>query len=160
MIRLEAVDSRNVWKLLALEVHPEQRGFVASNTESIVEAYLTLAQGGKAMPFGIFAEGQPVGFLMLGFDTVDADSPKIASGNYSLWRLMIDKAFQGKGYGRRAVELALAYVKTFPCGPARYCYLSYEPENTAAASLYHSLGFVENGEWDGEEIVAVKEIAM
>ena len=42
--------------------------------------------------------------------------------------------------------------KRFPAG--KLCYLSFEPENAVAARLYHSFGFVENGEFDGNEIVA------
>ncbi len=42
------------------------------------------------------------------------------------------KDFQNKGYGKQAVEKALAYIRTFPCGKAKYCWLSYERENAAA----------------------------
>ena len=83
------------------------------------------------------------------------DAPGIAEGNYNLWRLMIDKAYQGKGYGKGAVELALDFIRTLPCGKAEYCWLSYEPENEIARQLYRSFGFVETGDMDGEELIAV-----
>ena len=38
MISLNKVNASNVWKLLELQVLPEQEDFVATNTESIVEA--------------------------------------------------------------------------------------------------------------------------
>ena len=159
MITLEKVNSKNVWSLLKLRVTPEQDSFVATNTQSIVEAYTTIAAGGVALPFGIYADGDPVGFVMLGYDTLpDEDNPAVAAGNYTIWRLMIDQEQQGKGYGREAMRLALDYVRSCPCGPAKLCWLSYEPENTGAAALYHSLGFVENGEYDDDEIVAVLEL--
>ena len=50
------------------------------------------------------------------------------------------------------------FIRTFPCGKADYCALSYEPENEVAAKLYHSMGFVENGEMDDDEIVAVLKL--
>ena len=68
---------------------------------------------------------------------------------------MIDEKQQGKGYAKAAMQAALDYVRSFPCGPADCCWLSYEPENTAARSLYHRFGFRENGQTDGDEIVAV-----
>ena len=34
----------------------------------------------------------------------------------------------------------------------------YEPENTVSKALYHSFGFRENGEMDGDEIVAVLKL--
>ncbi len=78
--------------------------------------------------------------------------------NYNLWQLMTGKDFQNKGYGKQAVEKALAYIRTFPCGKAKYCWLSYEPENAAARHLYASFGFKETGDKDGEEIIAVLEL--
>ena len=65
--------------------------------------------------------------------------------NYNLWQLMTGKDFQNKRYGKQAVEKALAYIRTFPCGKAKYCWLSYEPENAAAGHLYASFGFKEPG---------------
>ena len=71
---------------------------------------------------------------------------------------MIDEKFQSKGYGKEALRLALAFIRTFPCGKAEYCYLSYEPENVVAKRLYSKFGFIENGEMDDEEIVAILKL--
>ena len=71
---------------------------------------------------------------------------------------MIDKAYQGKGYGKEAVRLALEFIKTLPCGTAEYCWLSYEPENDTARKLYSSFGFAETDEMDGEEMIAVLKL--
>ena len=159
MVTLEKVTSKNVWKLLKLRVAPAQEDFVASNTQSIVEAYTTVAAGGVALPFGVYADGDPVGFVMLGYGTLpDEENPSVAAGNYTVWRLMIDETQQGKGYGKAALQLALDYIRTLPCGPAELCWLSYEPENTGAAALYQSFGFTENGEYDDDEVVAVLKL--
>ncbi len=160
MIRLEKVNSHNVWKLLKLEVNEDQKNFVATNTESIIEAYTTIAANGVALPFGIYDDDVPVGFLMIGYGVDDewGNGPKIAEGNYCIWRLMIDKNHQGKGYGRRTMELALDYIKTMPLGKAEYVYLSFEPENVKAKKMYESFGFSPNGEMDDEEIVMVKKL--
>ena len=72
---------------------------------------------------------------------------------------MIDAKFQGRGYGKEALNLALEFIRTFPCGKAEYCWLSYEPENKAAQDLYRSYGFVETGEKDGEELIAVLKLS-
>lgn len=160
MLKLEKVNGRNVWDILKLGVSENQKSFVAGNDTSIIEAYTTIAGNGYVFPFGIYEDDTPVGFLMIGFDTDDywEDAPPIAKGNYNLWRLMIDKNFQNKGYGREAVRLALQFIKTFPCKEAEYCWLSYEPENKIASRLYQSFGFVETGEMDGEEMIAVLKL--
>ncbi len=160
MLRLEAVNGKNVWELLKLSVDDSQKEFVASNDISIIEAYTAITAHGYAYPFGIYDDDVPVGFLMIGFDKDDYwdDAPKIATGNYNLWRLMIDKNYQHRGYGRQAVKLALDFIRTFPCGQAQYCWLSYEPENQVAKELYASYGFKETGDMDGEEIIAVLKL--
>ena len=157
MMKLEKVNGTNVWDILNLKVAESQKEYVASNDISIIEAYTAITGNGYAFPFGIYDDDTPVGFLMVGYDTDDYwdDAPAIAKGNYNLWRLMIDEQHQGKGYGREAVRLALDFVRTWPCGSADYCWLSYEPENGAARELYRSFGFVETGEYDGEETIAV-----
>jgi len=66
-----------------------------------------------------------------------------------------DKAYQNRGYGKEAVSLALEFIKSMPCGEAEYCWLSYEPDNAVARQMYHSFGFEETGEMDGEELIAV-----
>ena len=157
MLRLEQVNGKNVWDILKLTVEENQKNFVANNDISIIEAYTAITANGYAFPFGIYENETPVGFLMIGFDIDDYwdDAPSIAKGNYNLWRLMIDKAYQRRGFGREAVQLALDFIKSFPCGKAEYCWLSYEPENEAARQLYRSFGFSETGDTDGEELIAV-----
>ena len=157
MVKLEPINAGNVWDIIKLKVSSEQREFVAPNDMSIIEAYLAIHENGHAFPFGIFDGDTPVGFLMIGYD-VDAsyeNPPQIAYGNYSLWRFMIDEKYQNRGYGRKAIQLALDFIRSFPCGKADYCYLSYEPSNEKAKKLYSDFGFIENGEMDDDEVVAV-----
>ena len=160
MLKLEKINGKNVWDILKLCVSEKQENFVARNDISIIEAYTTITGNGYAFPFGIYDNDTPIGFLMIGFDTDDYwdDAPIIAKDNYNLWRLMIDKNYQNKGYGKEAVRLALEFIKTFPCGKAEYCWLSYEPENEIASRLYHSFGFTETGETDGEELIAILKL--
>ena len=145
---------------MKLCVSEKQKSFVASNDISIIEAYTAITGNGYAFPFGIYEDDMPVGFLMIGFDADDYwdDAPSIAKGNYNLWRLMIDNHYQNRGYGKEAVRLALEFVKTFPCGKAEYCWLSYEPENKIASQLYRLFGFVETGEMDGDELIAILKL--
>ena len=160
MLKLKKINRKNVGEILKLEVFDNQKRFVAPNNISIIEAYLAIVENGHVFTFGIYNDDAPVGFLMIGFDvnSDDADAPKIAKGNYNIWRLMIDKTFQGKGFGKKAIELALEFINTFPCGTAKYCWLSYENDNYVARQLYQSVGFVETDEKDGEEIVAILKL--
>lgn len=160
MLRLERVTGRNVWDIVELKVAEAQRSFVADNAVSIIEAYATIAGNGHAFPFGLYDNETPVGFMMIGFDVDDAweDAPAVARGNYNLWRLMVDKRYQRRGHGREAITRALEFIRTWPCGRARYCWLSYEPDNAVSRRLYAAFGFHETGDRDGDEIIAVLEL--
>lgn len=156
MIELRKIDSENVWKVIELSVDVEQANFVATNTDSIIEAFTTITSDGVALPFGIYDDGCLVGFVMFGYGTNgDEDGPLIAQSNYCIWRFMIDKQYQNKGIGKKALIASLEYLKSMPCGDADYCWLCYEPENIVAKRFYLSSGFLENGEMCGDEIVSI-----
>lgn len=153
------VNRENLWDIVRLKVFPHQQDFVAANAVSIMEAYVTVTDGGVALPYGIYDGDVPVGFFMLGYgsDGFD-DEPAVAKGNYCLWRLMIDESCQKQGYGSAALPMILDLVRSFPAGRAEYIWLSYEPENEIARKFYARFGFAENGEISDGEVVAVKRL--
>ena len=160
MVRLEKINGENFREILDLRVHDSQKDFVAPNDISIIEAYIAITHHGHAFPFGIYDGETPVGFCMIGFGADDdwEDAPAVAKDSYNLWRFMIDRRYQGKGYGKAAMKLILDFIGSRPCGEAEYCWLSYEPENTAAKRLYASFGFQETGDFDGNEAIAVLKL--
>lgn len=160
MVSLKPVTRKDALSIIRLTVNRNQRRFVASNLRSLLDARRCRKAHGFVFPFGIYNGGVPVGFVMIGYGTDDEwyDPPGPAEGNYSLWRLMIDKRYQGRGYGREALELALKFVRSLPCGPAELCWLSFAPDNEAARRLYRSFGFRETGEKDGDELIAVLKL--
>ena len=162
MVHLEKVTWKNEEDVMGLEIFESQYPFVADNTESLAEAYIAVTSDeAHAYPFAIYNDDTLVGFLMLGYNEAAVegpDAPASLRNNYSLWRLMIDKRYQRKGFGREAVRLALEFIRTWPHGEAEACVTSYNPGNEAAKKLYASFGFAENGETDGDETVAVLKL--
>ena len=84
MIRLEKITGKNIRDLLKLNVSEDQKGFVAANDTSIIEAYIAVTSGGHAFPFGIYDGDLPVGFCMIGYGTDDSweDAPAVAKDSY------------------------------------------------------------------------------
>lgn len=64
---------------------------------------------------------------------------------YEIYRLMIDKAYQGKGYGKESLDLLLRYIRTFPYGKAENVYAEWHPENKASEKLFTASGFTVVG---------------
>lgn len=155
-LHLVKADTENFWTLMDLRVSKDQENFVASNSISLAQAYDTRAFGKFVQPFGIWDGDTPVGFAMIGHNSEEYEEmADVYKRSYCLWRFMIDQRYQRRGYGRDALKLLLDYVRTFPDGEESLWSTSWEPENDVAAKLYHEFGFKENGEKDGDEIVAV-----
>ena len=86
---------------------------------------------------------------MIGCDAAEEwENPSAyAREGYTLWRLIIDQVYQGRGYGRASIRLAPDFIRTFPCGKAGTCCLSYEPANTRAGTLYLSATWTKTKRW-------------
>ena len=140
MVTLRKIDEDNFFPVMHLKVAEAQANFVAPNVWSVAQAWLA---GERARPFAIYDDETLVGFFMASVD--------LEKNEYDVWRLMIDQQFQGKGYGRQALRLAIDYLKG---EGAKEILLSYEPENETAGKLYASEGFVLTGEVDEGELVA------
>ena len=138
-VTLREITGDTVRQVTALEVAPEQRGLVASNANSIAEAYFEP----KAWFRAVYAGETPVGFVML------HDDPE--AQEYFLWRFMIAGEHQGNGYGRRALDRVVEYVRTRP--GARELGSSYVTGDGSPGPFYLRYGFVETGEVDHDERV-------
>ena len=137
-ITLRPITDENREAVLALMVRDDQP-FVAPNDASLRQAEEANAENpGYARPFGIYADDKLVGFCMFSFDPEDEDE----EDRYWLWRFMIDKEEQGKGYGQAALAEIIKYFKK---NGADRLYLSTEPENELGLHVYHKAGFKETG---------------
>ena len=140
---LKKICSSNIEECIALRVAEKQAQYIASNQDSLKDAN---EAPDVARPFAIYIDNKMVGFTMFAFDE-DYEDP---SDRYWLWRFMIDKDLQGRGYGHAALKTIIDYFKE---EKVSYIKLSTKESNTQAISLYRKFGFRENGEINGEEIV-------
>lgn len=150
-VQLIEVTKDNLRDVLGLSILPAQTKFVAPNAVSISEAYFENAAWFRAIAAG----DKLVGFVML-FDPSRSDTKMTEeerAGMY-LWRLMIGSDDQGKGYGRAALDLILAYSRT---RPGIKCLLSsYLDADGSAADFYLKYGFTKTGNLpDGEVEITI-----
>lgn len=92
-LHFELVNDENRKEVEGLTVFSEQAGFIESVNECLQEAdELELWR-----PVGIYDSDTLIGFAMYGY------FPEPTPGQLWLDRLLIDKKYQGKGYGKQAV---------------------------------------------------------
>jgi diamine N-acetyltransferase len=69
---------------------------------------------------------------------------------YFLWRFMIAQPHQGKGFGRRAIELLVEHVKSRP--GAKVLETSCDQGPGSPEGFYRKVGFERNGKMLGIEV--------
>jgi diamine N-acetyltransferase len=141
-VTLREITGETVTQICKLsDTLPEaQNRMVAPNAVSIAQAHFAEHAWFRA----IYADETPVGFVMLWDDG--------EKGEYFLWRLMVAAPYQRNGYGRRAIDQLIDYVRTRP--NAAELKASYVPMDGGPEGFYHKLGFEETGEvMHGENVV-------
>jgi diamine N-acetyltransferase len=147
-VELKDVTADNCSAVAGLELDPTQQDLVASNVESLFEAQ----SDPDARPRAVYAGERVVGFLMY-----DAGAPDDEPREAAIYRFMIDREHQGKGYGRAALARALEEIRAIIPRVEKIS-ISYMPDNPVAKPFYASFGFVEVGLDEDGEMLAELEL--
>ena len=128
---------------------PAQRKMVADNVRSIAQAHFSPSVWMRA----IYADETPIGFIMThtGSDYEDGiDCPGVF-----LWRFMIAGPYQGKGYGKCALEKLIQHLKAMGIP---LLHTSYGQGEGSAEGFYRKLGFIPTGDYYDDEIELVLNV--
>ena len=143
-IYLKDIDENNLLECVLLSTNKDGKNyvfeeFVASNAFSIAQSKVQKGWTVKA----IYDDDLMIGFAMYGY-CYEYDF-------YEICRFMIDHKYQGKGYGRRALVKIIEEMKENE--ECKDIYISFDPKNNIARSLYESLGFKDTGKVLEEELL-------
>jgi len=142
-VKIAEVNAENWYECCLLEISNEQRNYIEPNAISIAQSKFEQT----LRPYVIYFEEKVVGFLMF-------NSVKEELDGYWIYRIMIDKHFQGKGIGKAATKLMISEIAKLP--NAQKVIVGYHPENKGAHNLYSSLGFKDYGDRFGKEMAVIK----
>lgn len=141
MILLREITKENFWDCIELSVNEEQNNFVASNAVSIAQSKVQP----ECIPLAVYDDDLMIGFVMYCIDEDD--------GEYWIYRIMIDKKYQSRGYGKKALSKLLEIIKEDKTH--NRIFLGVHKENTCAVKLYRSFGFDFTGQVFGKEDIMV-----
>lgn len=144
-VRIVELNSENWYECCELEVSKEQIDYIEPNAISIAQSKFEPS----LKTYAIYFESKVVGFLMF-------NSVKEELDGYWVYRIMVDKAFQGKGIGKVATKLMILEMAKLP--NAEKIIVGYHPDNKGAHNLYSSLGFIDNGDRFGKEMAVIKNL--
>jgi diamine N-acetyltransferase len=121
--------------LEALSVAPEQEEFVGTVAGAFREA--EEEPDGRGIQFGLYDDGTLVGFVML---SDEVGNPSYVS--HYLWKLLIDRRYQRRGYGAAAIQLVADY---FRARGADTMWTSAGEGPGSPIPFYEACGFVRQG---------------
>jgi histidinol dehydrogenase len=148
VFEVRPVTDANVDELIKLTTTSEQEKFVASVPKSLAQASVRPA----GRPLGLYANGQPVGFLLLWDARRDPDLVERADQLY-IWRLSIDHRFQRQGHGQAAMRWLIEEARRMGAASVG---LSHVPENPVG-KFYEKFGFAYTGKVkEGEHEMVLK----
>ena len=125
-IQLKEINDENWEKCIDLKVFKEQNGYVPSNAYSIAQSKFM----NNMYMFAIYNDECMVGFASYILDD---------DGDMNIARLMIDKNYQGKGYGKLALKEVIELIKSN--FDNKEVWISIHPKNIIAVKLYNGVGF-------------------
>lgn len=141
-LKLKRIDESNFVECFNLKLGKDQDKFVSHPIRSLAQAYVYYNQ---CTPFGIYKDNVMVGYVMVIYD-YDEEM-------YNIWHMMIDEKYQNNGYGTKALELCLEYIKSKPFGKSNDVVLTCSMENNHGIHIYNKLGFKEIDKCEDDEIM-------
>lgn len=144
-VKIVELNAENWYHCCELEISAEQQGYIEPNAISIAQSKFEPT----LKPYAIYAKDKVVGFLM--YNSV----PEELDG-YWIYRIMVDKDYQGQGIGKMATKLMMSEIAKLP--NAKRIVVGYYPENVNAHKLYASLGFIDHGNRFGKQMAVIKTI--
>ncbi|MFW1701739.1 GNAT family N-acetyltransferase [Acinetobacter pittii] len=136
MISLKDLDRENWIRCARLSLDESQKDYVAPNVYSIAESKVEEHYCPRVICFN----DEVVGFLMY---CVEIDPPDETL--FWLFRFMIDKNSQAKGYGTKVLQIA---IDEMAAKGAKRIRTMYKSSNYVTGKLYKKMGFRETGEYD------------
>ncbi|PWV47221.1 GNAT family N-acetyltransferase [Nocardiopsis sp. L17-MgMaSL7] len=146
--RLVEITDNNFQDAHRIRVREDQDQYVAPVVYSLAQAY---TNRDTAWPRLLMDGDEAVGFIMVRFAPDDEDSDFRAE----IWRLNIAEKHQGRGYGRHAVEGALAEARRR--GFSRVT-VTWVPGEGSPEGFYLGLGFRKTGRVEDGEIVGAIDL--
>ncbi|WP_312093886.1 GNAT family N-acetyltransferase [Niallia sp.] len=144
-VKIVELNADNWYTCCELKLSEKQTEYLEPNVISIAQSKFEPT----LRPYAIYFGEIVVGFLMF-------NSVKEELDGYWVYRIMVDKVFQGKGIGKAATTLMIAEMTKL--ANIQKIVVGYHPENKEAHNLYSSLGFVDQGDRFGKEMAVIKYV--
>lgn len=140
-LEFKEVTPNNWRRINSLEVKDEQKEFVASNIAILAKAFAYNMYNSRV--YVLYSEDNPIGLTMQRDFYHNEDIICI------LDQFMIDKNYQGKGFGKKAMKQWISIIKSK--NKYNLIMLCYKKGDIVAEKMHQGLGFIRKPEEDDED---------
>ena len=140
-IHFEKISMEHAGKIIAMQLLESQEDYVMPFVDSLAESFSDLFEDEITVTYALCYGGNPVGLVEIRYVKGEVYPGLEEKMVYELFRILVDKAHQKKGYGTRAIGLFLDYVRRKPLGDAAAVVVSVVEGNEVALKLYERFGF-------------------
>lgn len=157
-IHFRKVNMDNCKQIIEMQLFENQEEYVMPFVDSLAQSYSDLFEEEVTITYALCDREKAVGLVEIRYVKGEG-FPKLKDKMvYELFRILVDKNYQKEGYGTKAVQLFLDYVKDKPLGDADDIVVSVVDGNNVALKLYEKFGFEIIGKDKYEHIALGRKI--
>lgn len=157
-IHFRKINMDNCKQIMEMQLFESQEEYVMPFVDSLAQSYSDLFEEEITITYALCNGEKAVGLVEIRY-VKGEEFPKLKDKMvYELFRILVDKNYQKEGYGTKAVQLFLDYVKDKPLGTADDIVVSVVDGNDVALKLYEKFGFEIIGKDKYEHIALGRKI--
>lgn len=140
-IHFEKINTEKCEEIIEMKLLESQEDYVMPFVDSLAESFSDLFEEEITVSYALCNGSKPVGLVEIRYMAGEEFPGLKEKPVYDLFRILVDKKYQKNGYGTRAVQVFLDYVKKRPLGDADDIVVSVVEGNDVALKLYQRFGF-------------------
>lgn len=140
-IHFRKVNMDNCKQIIEMQLYESQEEYVMPFVDSLAQSYSDLFEEEITITYALCDGKKAVGMVEIRYVKGEGFPGLKDKMVYELFRILVDKDCQKEGYGTKAVQVFLDYVKDKPLGDADDIVVSVVEGNDVALKLYEKFGF-------------------
>lgn len=157
-IHFRKINMDNCKQIIEMQLFESQEEYVMPFVDSLAQSYSDLFEEEITITYALYNGEKAVGLVEIRYVKGEGFLELQDKMVYELFRILVDQDYQKEGYGTKAVQLFLNYVKDKPLGDADDIVVSVVEGNDVALKLYERFGFEIIGKDKYEHIVLGRKI--
>jgi diamine N-acetyltransferase len=158
LVEFRRIDWENFWQIIQIEPYKNQEKYIQPVSVFLAQSYVNLNLGYPDKSLAIYKEDKLIGYLKMVYVPKSVEPYLMDEDSFMIDALIIDKDYQGKGYGKVALDLAIKEIKAWAQEKAKLISLVCYQDNTVAMKVFSNKGFSLHKNYKSNMVILTKLI--